>query len=100
MKKMNKIDLTQYGYRKGFDWDTRFDLKTEVGNYIVSTVDLGIDMSWSIGKPLYYETMIFDKNGMVDAFDGYQVRYSTQKEARKGHKEAVKMVKEAIKNED
>ena len=95
-----KIDLTKYGYRKGFDWDTRFDLKTEVGDYIVSTVDLGIDMSWGIGKHLYYETMIFDKNKMVDAFDGYQVRYSTQKEARKGHREAVKMVKEAIKNEN
>lgn len=97
---MNKIDLTKYGYRKDFDWDTRFDLKTEVGNYIVSTVDLGIDMSWGIGKRLYYETMIFDKSGMVDAFDGYQVRYSTQKEARKGHREAVKMVKEAIKSEN
>ena len=53
-----KEDLTEYGFRKDFDWENRFDLKTKVKYngkiYTVSTVDLGLDHSFGIGKPLYY----------------------------------------------
>lgn len=95
-----KIDYSKYGFRKDFDWETRFDLKTDVGKYQVSTVDLGLDHSFGIGRPLYYETMIFEKNenGYHNSLD-YQVRYSTEKEARKGHKKAIKYVKNMIKEE-
>ena len=88
-------DLSKYGFRKDFNWETRFDLKTEIGDYIVSTVDLGIDHSFGFGEPLYYETMIFEKN-YRNSLD-YQERYSTEKEARKGHKKAIKYVKDNIK---
>ncbi|MBR5227538.1 MAG: hypothetical protein IKV94_02765 [Clostridia bacterium] len=81
-----------YGFREDFDWDTRFDLKTTIGKYTVSTVDLGIDHSFGIGKPLYYETMIFQKiDGDVHFLD-YQVRYSTEEEARIGHQMAIEYI--------
>ena len=93
----NKCADTMLGFREDFDWGTRFDLKTNVGEYQVSTVDLGLDHSFGIGKPLYYETMIFKiKNNKID-FDNsldYQVRYSTEEEAREGHKKAIEYVKQ------
>ena len=109
MVTMNRKDsagneLNEYGFRKDFDWDTRFDLKTEVGKYTISTVDLGLDHSFGFGPPLYYETMIFLTENFgrnfeehkEHHFEGYQERYSTEEEAREGHKKAVEMVKKYI----
>lgn len=99
-KKIDKKILTACGFREDFDWETRFDLKTEVNGYVVSTVDLGIDHSWGIGEPLYYETMIFKKDSEeIDFTDLYCKRYSTEEQARIGHEEAVKFVKEGKINE-
>lgn len=95
-----KVDYSKYGFRKDFDWKNRFDLKTEIDNYLISTVDLGIDHSFGVGKPLYYETMIFEKNGDKVDFSGiYQKRYSTEEEAREGHKKAIEYVKNMIKGD-
>lgn len=92
--------MNKYGFRDDFNWETRFDLKTEIGDYIVSTVDLGLDHSFGDGPPLYYETMIFkkNKNSEIDyggEFD-YQVRYATEEEAKTGHDIAIKYIKEKI----
>lgn len=86
---------TKLGYREDFDFLNRWELKTKFKGYVVSTVDLGLDHSFGIGAPLYYETMIFGD----DRFEGYQVRYSTKKEAKKGHKETIKYVKEKLKED-
>ena len=87
-------DKTQIGFREDFDWNTRLNLKTEVNGYEVSTVDLGIDHSFGMGNPLYYETMVLEKDGeSIDYTDLYCERYSTEEEARKGHKTVVKKVK-------
>jgi len=91
--------MNKYGFRDDFDFNNRFDLKTEVGDYIVSTVDLGIDHSFGDGPPLYYETMIFkkDKDGKI-VFGGefdYQERYTTEEQAKIGHKLAIEYVKGA-----
>lgn len=92
-----KKETSRFGFREDFDWDTRLDLKTEAGKYIVSTVDLGIDHSFGIGKPLYYETMIFRKDGdKIDFSELYCDRYSTEEEAREGHKRAIKIANEYI----
>ena len=94
MKNIAEIDLSKLGYRKDFDWNNRFDLKTEVNGNLISTVDLGIDHSFGIGEPLYYETMVFAKNGKDIIFDDlYCERYSTEKEAIEGHKKAIELVK-------
>ena len=88
------MKTNKYGFREDFDYNNRFDLKTEINGYLVSTVDLGIDHSFGIGKPLYYETMIFEKDGDNIDFSGiYQQRYSTEEEAQAGHEYAVKLVK-------
>ena len=88
-----EIDLTQFGFRKDFNWETRFHLKDKINGYYISTVDLGTNHNFGLGKPLYYETMIF-KNGYWE--DLYCERYSTEKEARKGHKKAIKYVKSGL----
>ena len=95
-----KTVLGDYGFRKGFDWDTRFDLKTTVDNYLVSTVDLGINHSFD-DIPLYYETMIFKiKDGEVDFTDVYCERYTTEEEAREGHQRAIIYVKDELEREE
>ena len=84
-------DLEKFGFRKGFSFEDRFDLKTEVNGYLVSTVDLGINYNFGEGKPLYYETMIFKKDGEdIDYSDLYCERYSTEDEAKIGHEKAIK----------
>lgn len=85
-------------FREDFDFDTRFDLKTNIENYVISTVDLGIDYGFG-GEPLYYETMIFekDKNGNIDYMGiDYQERYSTEEQAKEGHERAIKYVEELL----
>lgn len=101
-----KTETNEYGFRKDFDWNTRFDLKTDVGDYQISTVDLGLDHSFGIGEPLYYETMIFLKENIFkpleerkkNIFEDYQERYSTEDEAKKGHKRAIDYVKNKLED--
>lgn len=81
------------GFRKGFNFRNRWQLKNEVKykgkKYLVSTVDLGINHNFGEGEPLYYETMIFDSNRNEE----YMERYSTQEEATARHKEILKKFK-------
>lgn len=93
MKNKTKEIMTNLGYREDFDFENRFHLKSYVDDYYISTVDLGIDHNFGVGKPLYYETMVFKKDSWSDL---YMERYSTEKEAKKGHKKAIKYVKEHI----
>lgn len=99
------MNLEQFGFRKDFDMNNRFDLKTQVGKYEVSTVDLGLNHQFDETlPPLYYETMIFIKGNTFEErhneenpFEYYQERYTTEKQAREGHKKAVEYVKEKLK---
>jgi hypothetical protein len=64
----------------------------------VSTVFLGIDMSW-FGPPMIFETMVFaapldDEPRLMDVEDLEQTRYSTEAEAEAGHREMVRRAKE------
>lgn len=70
---------------------------SDLGEYCVSTVFLGIDHSFEIGPPLLFETMIFMKDnayvkGEKNIFLDYQERYSTWNEAKEGHKRACEHV--------
>ena len=64
--------------------------QTQIGDYQVSTVFLGLDhnMSMAPGKPVLWETMIFGPDD-----EGYQERYTSYKEAKLGHKKAVWQVR-------
>ncbi len=78
-------------FRKDFDYETRFDLKTKVGKFIVSTVDVGHNEEAIEMLGYTYETMIYkEKTG---DFLEYQERYKTEEEARKGHQEAIEYLK-------
>jgi len=57
------------------------------GNTLVSTIFLGVDHDPAGDKPMLWETMVF--HGRTAE---YQKRYSSAKEARKGHGEVVKKV--------
>lgn len=96
MNNVDKYFLKRCGFREDFDWKNRFDLKTKVEYkgkiYTVSTVDLGLDHNFGMGKPLYYETMIFLENEDYknNEFSDFQLRYSTEEEARISHENIVK----------
>lgn len=74
------------------EWAEKFQGSSSVardtfGKVLVSTVFLGLDHSWTGGKPLLFETMIFGGK-----HDGYQTRCSTWDEAIEQHEEACKLV--------
>ena len=54
----------------------------------VSTVWLGLDHSFGEGPPLIFETMVFGGE-----HDQYTERYSTEAQARQGHKRIVAAVR-------
>lgn len=55
--------------------------RTELADGVqVSTVFLGLDHAWGGGRPLLFETLIFDGQ-----YDGHMWRYSTRDEAIVGH---------------
>ncbi len=55
----------------------------------VSTVFLGIDHSFTGGKPVLFETMIFGGE-----YDGEQWRYTTWDDAEAGHRRAMSLTGE------
>lgn len=64
-----------------------------VGNAQVWTMFLSLDYSFVASAPILYETRIFG-----GAHDGYQVRYATKAEARRGHEKAVGLVVAGMEN--
>ena len=67
------------------DYEYKVVKKTHCKNgYEVSTVWMGLDHNWMGGQPMIFETMVFSKDG-----GGYMERYSTESEARAGHKRIV-----------
>lgn len=69
----------------------KWQMKDDIGDVNVSTVFLAIDHNFiDGGPPLLWETMVFG-----GTMDQQQWRYSTLAEARAGHANVVKMVKDA-----
>jgi hypothetical protein len=76
------------------DTDYKVVKRDEVGKYLVSTVWLGLDCRFGDpslleGKPIIFETMVFDQSGDHPWMDRYMNRYATEEEALKGHEEAL-----------
>lgn len=72
--------------------------QTELGPYTVSTVWLGIDHGWGRSHaPIIFETMVFAMHEPAadqrPEWLDYCDRYSTEEEARRGHEEAVTLVR-------
>lgn len=70
--------------------------ETEIGDYWVSTVLLGLTHDFGDnGEPLIFETMVFAGK---DAREDYCTRYATWDEALEGHEKATQWVRDGIKN--
>lgn len=82
---------SEQAHGPGFEKHCRVG-ETFVGPCKVSTVFLisGIDYSWGIGPPLFFETMVF--GGL--AYDDCQWRWSTYEEAEAGHAAIVESVRQ------
>jgi hypothetical protein len=63
----------------------------ETETHLVSTVFLGLDHGWIGLRPVWFETMIFDKTQLGDVI--YEERYSTLDEAEQGHQAAIAWLK-------
>lgn len=76
------------------EWATKFEQgknivkQEQIRGVKISTVFLGLDHNWSGGKPVLFETMIFEGK-----HDQYQTRCSTWEEAEEMHREAVDLVR-------
>lgn len=88
------MDLSKFGFRKDFDPNNKIVKQEEFSyqgdDYLISTVDLGLDHSFGDGPPLYYETMIFPKDSFMDL---HCERYSTRSEAINGHKRILENIR-------
>jgi len=62
-----------------------------IGDIYISTVFLGLDHSYDGGKPLLWETMVF--NGEDDM---YQERYTCYEDAVEGHERVLELVKSKL----
>jgi hypothetical protein len=80
--------------RKFEDPDYRNVARDIVGDYLVSTVWLGVNYSHTGGK-LTFETMVFDTSRQEDdrIVDGYISRYGTLEAAEAGHKWTVDKIR-------
>lgn len=63
-----------------------------VGNLFVSTVFLGLDYGFFGGKPILYETMIFDESKGGEGI--YSERYCTKEESLKNHEKLLVDIQE------
>lgn len=56
----------------------------------VSTIWLGLDHNFSdTGDPIIFETMVFD----IPGWEHYQMRYSTEAEAKESHQNILRLIK-------
>lgn len=91
-------DIETWG--RWFETADRQVAKDMVGSLRVSTVFLGLDHNFLGGRPLPFETMVFDDKG-ERPFAGVldiQERYATWDEAVAGHAEVLARVIAASKN--
>lgn len=68
-----------------------------INNMTISTIFIGLCHNYNPRSkiPIVFETMIFD----IEGKDIYQERYSTWKQAEKGHQRAIQWLKEGCKDE-
>lgn len=90
------------GWLEG-DCDKRIVGRSRIDDKLVSTVFLGLDHGYpellkvcrELYKPKIFETMVFEKKE-----DIYCDRYSTWKEAEKGHQKAIDWVNNGCKDRE
>lgn len=94
-KEGKPIDLMTWG-RLFEDENYKVIKQQQIGDYLISTVWMGVDYNFNRffdkDSPLHiFETMVFSKKDKDADLD--QERYSTLEEAKAGHEELVKKYK-------
>lgn len=87
-------DIREWGLWFETHYDDRIVASNEVDGLLISTVFLGLDHSFGDGKPLLFETMIFNQNSEHPWRELAMDRYSDWIDAEEGHAIAVRYVKE------
>ena len=88
LKNKKAVKATLLEWAKWFETNNRIIKQDTLDSGIlVSTVFLGLNHRFGEGKPLIFETMVFDDN---DGGDHDMERYSTYEQALNGHKKMVK----------
>lgn len=93
-------DMEQWAnqFKEMFIQKTKHVADEYVNGYRISTVWFGIDHNHFGGRPLLFETMVFDGGGSGN--DIYCEQYTTWDEAVEGHKRAVQWVLDGCKDEN
>lgn len=84
----NPVPASMLEWAKWFETHDRHIANDTIDGVQISTVFLGLDHSWSGGKPVLWETMIFGGE-----HNEYQQRYTSREDALKGHEIAKRMVR-------
>ncbi len=82
-------------WAKWFGKNDRKVNHTEIGNFIISTVFLGLDHRFGCKSewlPILFETMVFEGGACAD-----MDRYSSWEQAEEGHDRMVEKVKQQIR---
>lgn len=93
--------LIKCGFRADYDPENHTVKQTFIKYkgkiFYISTVDIGIDLRFDEGPPLYYETMVFLSKGYdidgVDFAGLYCDRYSTKEMALLNHERIINAFK-------
>jgi hypothetical protein len=78
-------------WAKWFETADRVVSNTQIGEWRISTVFLGLDHAFHGSPPLLFETLVFG-----GPLDGEMDRYSTWDQAEAGHKEICARVREKL----
>lgn len=109
-KEGNRISMHQWGALHDEEDYIRVGLD-EIGPYVVSTVWIGLDHSFTEhGPPIIFETLVFTSSAWHDTTDRDDPdheslseidgkRYSTLQEAQEGHEETVLLVRATLDTE-
>jgi hypothetical protein len=86
-RKAVQADLMTWA--KAFESQDRKVAKTAIGDYLVSTVFVGINHQYGEGPPLFFETMVFGEG----LFSEQQTRCTTWEEAEAMHEAMCALVR-------
>lgn len=87
-KAVSGASLQEWG-RMFDDFEGRTVGRTDIGEWHVSTVFLGMDHNFGGGPPLLFETMIFSHHDPRNEQDESCWRYTTWEQAESGHAAVV-----------
>lgn len=81
------------------DFSYKFVALDKINGVRVSTVWVGLDMGL-MGRPLIFETMVFDDDADMAPFEDFTRRYATEEEAHAGHELAVAKLRSMLDSAD